>query len=172
MRYGLLMAAAVAAIPFAALAQGQAAPAASAWGFFDAGTSSGAGVQAADGAQLIFKCDKPGKKEVYVVVVSPKEELGAPSITTPISRPVSFSLDGKPPVKDNWRFYQRSAVATGKTADRALPRFIQMVSSASKVEMRLDTGLRSQDVVMTFNTAGAADAIKTVYGKCKDDVPA
>ena len=170
MRYGLLMAPAVAAVPFAALAQGQAP--ASAWGFFDAGTSSGAGVQATDGAQLIFKCDKPGKKEVYVVVVSPKEELGAPSITTPISRPVSFSLDGKPPVKDNWRFYQRSAVATGKTADRALPRFIQWVTSASKVDMRLDTGLRSAEVVMSFNVAGASDAIKTVYQKCKDDVPA
>jgi hypothetical protein len=167
MRFSVIMGAAVlAAVP--AVAEGQD----SVWGFFDAAGGSGAGVQGADGNQLLFKCDKPGKREVYAIIVSASKELGAASITTnPISRPISFRFDGKPPVSDNWRFYPKTAAATGKTADRALPRFVAALSGASKLDLLLDTGLGAP-VPMSFNVTGAGDAIKTVYDKCKDQVPA
>lgn len=167
MRISLMMVAA-ALVAGPALAQDQA----SAWGFFDANGGSGAGVAGDGGNQLMIKCDKPGKKEVYAIIVSGSKELGAASITTnPISRPIAFRFDGKPPVDDNWRFYPKSAAATGKTSDRALPRFIGSLAGASKLDLLLDTGLGAP-VPMSFNVTGAAAAIKTVYDKCKDEMPA
>src|SRR4051812_4310843 len=166
MRFSILMGAvALAAVP--AMAQDQA----SVWGFFDANGGSGAGVAGPGGNQLMIKCDKPGKKEVYAIIVSSTKELGAASITTnPISRPIQFRFDGKPPVSDNWRFYPKSAAATGKTADRALPRFISSVAGAAKMDLILDTGLGAP-VPMSFDVTGAGPAIKTVYDKCKDEMP-
>src|SRR5690554_2044131 len=56
MRY-LVMGVAAAALAAGAQAQQPA------WGYFDADGSSGAGVQAANGAQFMLKCDKPGRGE-------------------------------------------------------------------------------------------------------------
>ena len=72
MRY-LTIAVALLAVPVAA--QDQASP----WQYYEPeGGTMQAGVVNAQGAQLILKCDKPGKGQVYAVVVTP-EKLVPPS---------------------------------------------------------------------------------------------
>jgi hypothetical protein len=67
MRY-MVIALALAAVP--AAAQNQASP----WQYFEpAGGTMQAGVVNAQGAQLIIKCDKPGKGQVFAVVVTPEK---------------------------------------------------------------------------------------------------
>ena len=61
----LLIGAALAACSASVLAQDGS------WAYFEPeGAPLQAGVVAEDGAQLILKCDKPGKRSVYAVVVT------------------------------------------------------------------------------------------------------
>src|SRR5687768_18477738 len=103
MRY-LMIGVALAAVSVAAAGQTQS------WAYFEQeGQPIQAGVVNADGAQLILKCDKPGKKSVYAVVVTP-DTLVPPS-SRPYILPTEVRFDEKAPMEDRWRFYDKSAVA-------------------------------------------------------------
>ena len=160
----------LAALATAAGAQDPLTTPTSAWQFFtNAGGQTGASVRAADGSQLILKCDKPGQREVHAIVLSSTQKLGYPN-TRPVSRPITFQFDGTAPKTENWGFFESHAIAQGKDRnDRSLARFVGRLGDAKQVDMRLQTELG--DVDMTFNVAGAGDAITRVYETCKDRVP-
>ena len=70
----LVVALGLAAISAAALGQEAAAPAAaqaSAWQLFENDDGKkGAIATAADGSQLVLKCDKPGRREVHAIILA------------------------------------------------------------------------------------------------------
>lgn len=171
MRHSLAAVAAV-AVSTGAIAQEQAASQAaqSAWQNFEQGDMKGAVLEAPDGSQLVIKCDKPGRREVYALIFSPEKKLAVPN-SRPISRPIRFTFDGKSPSTENWRFYEQYATALGKTNDRALPRFIIDLRKASTLRMILSTGI-GPDVEMEFDVTGAREAIEHVYEVCRDNAPA
>ena len=158
---------AVAAIAAGAAAQG--AP--SKWGYFEqAGAPLQAGVQNARGAQLILKCDKPGKHQVYAIVVT-GENLVPPTDRSPFQmRPAEFRFDEGANEEDRWRFYEKSAVAIDQTTTKALSHFLTGLSTAQKVRVRLNPE-RARWVEETFDVAGAHDAINRVFTSCGDDNP-
>ena len=146
----------------AAAASAQApAPAqepAATWEFFEEdGGRNGALVKAADGSQLILKCDKPGRREVHAIVLAPSEKLAVPN-DRPISRPIRFQFDGGAPKTESWGFYEHHA------------RFIAGLRGTSDVKMRLDTGI-GPDVDLEFGVAGSEAAIARVYKACNDSEP-
>ena len=158
----------------AAAASAQApAPApepAATWEFFEEdGGRNGALVKAADGSQLILKCDKPGRREVHAIVLAPSEKLAVPN-DRPMSRPIRFQFDGGAPKTESWGYYEHHAIAQGKTSDRALARFIAGLRGTSDVKMRLDTGI-GPDVDLEFGVAGSEAAIARVYKACNDSEP-
>lgn len=163
MRY-LMIGLAVAAFSAAAV-QAQ-----SAWGTFESGTSSGVGLQGSNGAQLLLKCDKPGKGSVYATVATPKDQLVPPSQTFTM-RPVKLRFDGSAPKEDRWRFYQQSAVAIDKSSERSLTRLLTDLANAKKFDVRLEPGNRTPAVDASFDVGGAKDAIAQVYTACKDVSP-
>lgn len=169
MRY-LVMGIILAASSVAAQGQEEAAPQ-SAWGFFEAPDgSNGAGVQAPNGAQLILKCDKPGKRSVYAVVVTP-QALVPPTASAPFQmRPIELRFDTKAPVDERWRFYERSAVAIDQTQTKTLTRFLSGLAGAQAVRVRMNPE-RARWVEESFEVAGAGDAITKIYELCKDDSP-
>lgn len=141
----------------------------SAWGAFNGpGGSAGAGVQAANGAQIILKCDKPGKQEVYLTVFTPTR-LGGPA-ARPIMSTVSARFDSKSPVEDSWRFYEQTVVAIDRKTERSLSRFLTGLADAKTVILRMEPEDRPT-VEETFNVTGARAAIAQVYAACKDENP-
>jgi hypothetical protein len=166
MRYWVF-GAALAAISVGAAAQD------SAWGYFDAGAgpASGAGVQAADGSQLLLKCEKAGKHEVYAVVAA-TSNLAAPLPENRFeSRSVTLRMDTNAPWDDNWRFNDKFAMAVDKGNDRSLTRLIAKLDGAKALQVQLRP-FKLTPVLINFNVAGAHDAIARVYEACKDDNPA
>lgn len=161
MRY-LLIGVAMAAVSAAGQAQ-------SSWGSFEAGASSGVGLQGAGGTQLLLKCDKPGKGEVYATVVTPAN-LVPPSQTFTM-RPVKVRVDGGAPREDRWRFYEHAAVAVDKKTERSLSRLLAEIADAKKLEVRMEPGNRTPAADASFDIGGAKDAIAQVYASCKDDMP-
>src|SRR5688500_17528156 len=159
MRY-LMIGVALAAVSVAAAGQTQS------WAYFEQeGQPLQAGVVNADGAQLILKCDKPGKDEVYAVVVT-REALVPPTANAPFSnRPVEYRFDTKAPVEDRWRFYLNSAVAIDKRPTKALTRFLQEMTGATKLHVRLHPD-HTHSVEATFDVGGAGDAVGRVYDSC------
>src|SRR6188768_1281897 len=86
MRY-LMIAVALVAAPAAAQDQ------ASRWQYFEpSGGMLQAGVVNAKGAQLILKCDKAGKGQVYAVVVTP-DKLVPPSNQPFVTRALELRFD-------------------------------------------------------------------------------
>ena len=169
MRYSLV---AVLAVAVSAIAIAQDQPASpSGWQTFeDDSGRSGALVEADSGSQIVIKCDKPGRREVHAMILSSNDKLAVPN-DRPISRPIRFQFDGKAPATENWRFYETYAMASGKTGDRALARFIVDLRNASKVRTILSTGI-GPDVDLTFDVTGAKEAVTHVYEACKDSAPA
>jgi hypothetical protein len=168
MRHALVALATV-AISASAVAQDQ--PAASQWQLFEEDSGrSGALIKADDGSQIVLKCDTPGRREVHAIIMSADKKLAVPT-TRPISRSIRFQFDSKSPATENWRFYETYATALGKTGDRALARFVVDLRKASSLRLRLSTGI-GPDVDMSFNVAGAQEAIAHVYEKCRDNAPA
>ena len=145
----------------------------SAWGYFDAGAgpASGAGVQASDGAQLLIKCDKPGKHNVFAVVVSPLN-IAAPLPANKFeSGPVTLRMDAAAPWEDNWRFNDKFAMAVDQGNTRSLTRLLEKLQAAKTFDVVLKP-VGKGEVRTSFNVAGAHDAIARVYEACKDDNPA
>lgn len=171
MRYSLVAALAV-AISAVAVAQDQPAGEASASGwqtFEEDGGRSGALVKADNGSQIVIKCDKPGKREVHAMIMSANDKLAIPN-SRPISRPIRFQFDNKSPATENWGFYETYAMASGKTGDRSLARFVVGLRNASKVRAILSTGIGA-DVNISFDVTGAKEAIAHVYEACNDSAP-
>lgn len=168
-----LVAVLAATVSTVAVAQDQPAAQApaSAWQNFEQESgSSGAIVKAADGSQLVVKCDKPGRREVHAMILSGDKRLAVPN-DRPISRPIRFQFDNDSPTTENWRFYEKRAEALGRTGDRALARFIADLRNASTLRLRLDTGI-GPEVEMSFDVAGAREAVTRVYEACRDSAPA
>jgi hypothetical protein len=162
MRY-LTIGVALAAVSVAASGQ------APSWAYFEQeGQPMQAGVVNAQGAQLILKCDKPGKKSVYAVVVTP-ERLVPPS-RDPFVLPTEVRFDENAPLDDRWRYYDQSAVAINMRGQTALDRFMSGLPTASKLRVRMNVE-RGRTVEVNFDVAGAQEAIERVYESCKDDLP-
>lgn len=172
MRY-LAVALSVAAASSMAVAQGQPtmSPGPGQWQYFQSGGMNGARVKGTGGS-LVVKCDKPGKREVYAMLVSDDAKL-AISQQAPPSRPIRYVVDDKTIKTGSWRFYDTYATALGKTADGGaeLDHFIIELRKGSKIEMRANTGM-SADVVFGFDVTGAREAVTHVYQMCKDEPPA
>lgn len=164
MRY-LMFGAALAALSAGAAAQN------SAWGFFGGpGMASGAGVQAADGSQLLIKCDKPGKKQVFAVVVATTNQARPLPSNQYESFPVTLRMDDKAPWDDNWRFNDKFAMAVDQGNTRSLTRLLQQLADAKTVDVRLKP-IEHSIYSTTFNVAGAREAVAKVYADCKDTNP-
>jgi hypothetical protein len=159
-------------IGVAAMAVGAAAQdASSKWGYFEqAGSPLQAGVQNARGAQLILKCDKPGKHQVYAVVVTGESLVPATDRSPFQMRPAEFRFDEGANEDDRWRFYEKSAVAIDQTTIKALTHFLTGLADAQKVRVRLNPD-RGRWVEESFEVAGARDAINRVFTSCGDDNP-
>ena len=166
MRYTMI-AVALAAVPAAAQDQ------ASTWQYFEPdGGPMQAGVVNAQGAQLILKCDKPGKKSVYAVVVTPEGLVPRNSNGAYQMRPAEFRFDENAPVEDRWRFYDHSAVAIDQGSSNSMTRFMGGgLPTASRVRVRFNPE-RGRWVEADFQIAGAQEAIDRVYASCQDEKPA
>ncbi len=163
MRY-VMIAAALAAAPAAAQEQ------TSAWQYFEPdGGPLQAGVVNPQGAQLILKCDKPGKGQVYAVVVTP-EKLVPPSNQPFVTRALEMRFDAGATVDDRWRYYEQSVVAIDQKPTIALTRFLNGLANATKFHIRLNPE-RARYVEAEFDVTGARDAIGRVYASCQDQNP-
>jgi phosphoribosylformylglycinamidine (FGAM) synthase-like amidotransferase family enzyme len=164
MRYWVL-GVAVAALSVGATAQN------SAWGFFGGpGQASGAGVQAADGSQLLIKCDKPGKKQVFAVVVATTNQARPLPSNQFESFPVTLRMDDKAAWDDNWRFNDKFAMAVDQGNTRSLTRLLEQLADAKSVDVRLKP-IEHAVYNTSFNVAGAREAIAKVYSDCGDKDP-
>jgi hypothetical protein len=164
MRY-LMIGAALAAVSGAGLAQE------SGWGYYEPeGGTMQAGVQGSNGTQLILKCDEPGKRKVYAVVVAPTQLAPAKGASQFENRPVTLAFDGGAPVKDTWRFNDKFAAAMDDVNLRTMSRFAEKLGGASKLTVSLEP-FRQSPVHTSFDVAGAADAIARVYESCQDENP-
>src|SRR5690606_15632833 len=163
MRYWMI-AAALVAVPAAAQDQ------ASAWQYYEPeGGTLQAGVVNARGAQLILKCDKPGKGEVFAVVVTPEKQV-PPSNQPFVTRALELRFDAGAPVEDRWRYYENSVVAIDQKPTIALTRFLNGLADAAKVRVRTNPE-RARYVEAEFDVSGARDAITRVYESCRDTNP-
>lgn len=165
MRYSIL---AVALVAAPAAAQDQP----SSWQFAHAGNQDDAPlvafVNGSGGNTLAFKCDKPGKRSVYAVI-STQDRIGKPS-PIPASRTVTYRFDDGSPQTDNWRYFERLAVAFNTTRDAPIVRFVARMGDAKHLEMRLEP-LDGASITMTFEVGGAKDALPKVFESCKDTYP-
>ncbi len=163
MRY-LPIVLAVAAVP--AAAQNQASP----WQYYTpAGGTVQAGVVNPQGAQLIIKCDKPGKGQVFAVVVTPEKQV-PPSNEPFVTRALELRFDAGAAIEDRWRYYENSVVAIDQKPTIALSRFLNGLANASKFRIRTNPE-RARYVEAEFDVAGARDAIARVYESCQDTSP-
>jgi len=163
MRY-LTIAVALAAVP--AAAQNQASP----WQYYEpAGGTLQAGVVNAQGAQLIIKCDKPGKGQVFAVVVTPEQQI--PPTNQPfVTRALELRFDANAPIEDRWRYYENSVVAIDQKPTIALSRFLNELADSAKVLVRTNPE-RARYVEAEFNVTGAREAIGRVFTSCQDQSP-
>ena len=163
MRY-LTIAVALAAVP--AAAQNQASP----WQYYEpAGGTLQAGVVNAQGAQLIIKCDKPGKGQVFAVVVTPEKQI--PPTNQPfVTRALELRFDANAPIEDRWRYYENSVVAIDQKPTIALSRFLNELADSAKVLVRTNPE-RARYVEAEFNVTGAREAIGRVFTSCQDQSP-
>ncbi len=166
MRY-LMFAVALLAVP--AFAQGQTQPA-STWQYYEPeGGTLQAGVVNAHGAQLILKCDKPGKGEVFAVVVTP-EKLVPPTNQPFSTRALEMRFDADAPIEDRWRYYENSVVAIDQKPTIALTRFLNELADSAKFHIRMNPE-RARYVEAEFDVSGAREAIGRVYTSCRDQSP-
>jgi len=163
MRY-MMFAVALAAVP--AAAQEQASP----WQYYEPeGGTVQAGVVNPQGAQLILKCDKPGKGQVFAVIVTPEKQV-PPSNQPFITRALELRFDAGAAIEDRWRYYENSVVAIDQKPTIALTRFLNGLADASKFRIRTNPE-RARYVEAEFDVTGARDAIARVYASCQDQSP-
>lgn len=163
----LVIGSALAALSVGAIAQdGEGS-----WGFYEPGDGTmQAGIAGENGSQLIFKCDKPGKRKVYAVVVSPTQVAAAKGAAGYESRDVTLRFDDRAPTDDQWRFNDKFAMAMDDTNLRTMSRFGQGIADAKKLMVILKPYQKAQ-VQLSFDVAGARQAMERVYAACKDEAP-
>ena len=147
-------------------AQAQVAPAESAWAYFEPeGAPMQAGVQSADGGQLILKCDERGEDKVFAVIASPSR-LRPPS-NQPQVRSLWLRYDGGTRQEVRWRYYDQTVLALNTRRDNNLAQFLNDLVGATNVEIRLDP-TDGAPVELNFPVAGAREAIARVFESCGD----
>ena len=127
-------------------------------------------VQSADGTQLMLKCDRRGKGNVYALFVS-KQAL-APQSNRDVKGKIKFRFDDGASREVEWRFRQNTARAINAPGDRTLTRFLGQLSDADRMEAEIYP-IDSLDLPITaqFDVHDAGDAIAKVYDSCKDKNP-
>ena len=157
-------------IGIAAMAAGASAQdPASKWMYFEPeGQPMQAGVVNAQGAQLLLKCDKPGKKSVYAVMVNSAPLV--PTARDPFLLPTEVRFDENAPQEDRWRVSDNFAMAMDARGQLALARLMDGLPTASKLRLRIYVE-RGRNIEVSFDVAGAAEAIRRVYESCQDDLP-
>lgn len=167
-KHAIAAATALALIGAAAAAQNAAPQSApqSVWAYFEGeGGLMQAGVQNAQGAQLIFKCDEAGDNTVYAVVFSPTR-LRPPG-PRPQVRPLTLRFDDGARDTFTWRHYDQTVVALNTRRDSTLPPFVAELVNAT----RLEVGLQPVDgspFQLNFTVTGAREAIDRVFASCGD----
>lgn len=163
----VVLAAAVAALPAAALAQEEQSD----WAYFEPDDGPiQAGVVNADGFQLILKCDKPGKASVFAVLVSPSNLAAPMSDDKYESSEVSMRMDENAAWTDNWRLNGNFALAVDKGTTRSLTRLLEKLEDADQFEIRLRPRRKSV-IFARFDTTGTRQAMERVYQSCEDTIP-
>ncbi|MGC1269177.1 MAG: hypothetical protein WA842_01115 [Croceibacterium sp.] len=139
------------------------------WQYYEDGSAPlQAFVIAKDGAQLILKCDKPGKGKVLAVFVA-KAPIAAPLANGRFeSREVLVQVDDGGPYDDNLRFNDRFAMAVNQHSERSLTRLLEKIADGQKLDITLRP-FKQAPVQMSFAIGGARAAIAKVYEACKDN---
>lgn len=141
------------------------------WQYYEDGSAPlQAFVIARDGAQLILKCDKPGKGKVLAVFVA-NSPIAAPLANGRFeSREVLVQVDDGGPYDDNLRFNDRFAMAVNQHSERSLTRLLEKIADGQKLDITLRP-FKQAPVQMSFGIGGARAAITKVYEACKDTSP-
>lgn len=127
-----------------------------------------AGVQAADGSQLLLKCDEAGEGTVYAAIYHPKQV--APPGPRPPMRPVHFRFDGSPPEEARWRYYPQTIVGLNSRREKKLVPFLTDLADASHLEVRVEPE-DATDFSIEFQVAGTREAATRVFESCEDTNP-
>lgn len=136
------------------------------WGYFEeANGAMTAGLQTADGRQLMLKCNAPGDRSVFAVIYTPAP-LGAPSTRASV-REITLQFDNGPPTSSRWRYFQFSAEAVNTRRDQELLPFIRQLADSRNLKVRLRP-VDGAPQSLEFDVTGARQAINRVYESCRD----
>jgi hypothetical protein len=164
MNHKFIAVTALAMIGTAASAQ-DAAPQ-SVWAYFEGENGLlQAGVQTAEGQQLILKCEQRGDGTVAAVIYSP-DRLKAPGVR-PQPRPIRMRFDGGSSEIVTWPYFEQTAMALNTRREQQLPPFLVDLADANVLEVMLDP-VDGGPIEINFQVAGARDAIARVYESCAD----
>lgn len=162
MKAYLISGAALASLALVGSAQAQE----SAWAYFEPeGAPMQAGLQSANGGQLILKCDERGEGTVFAVIASPSR-LRPPS-DRPQVRSLWLRYDEGPREEVRWRYYDQTVLALNTRRDSNLAPFLSELVNATNLEIRLDP-TDGAPVELNFAVTGARDAIARVFESCGD----
>lgn len=137
----------------------------SAWGYFEENGILQAGLQSAEGHQLMLKCNEAGDRSVFAVFYTPVA-LGAPS-TRASMRDITLRFDDGSPDTRSWRYYQFTVEALNTRRDQQLPLFLTRLADAQNLKVRL-APVDGSPQNLEFTVAGAREAIGRVYEACGD----
>jgi hypothetical protein len=138
----------------------------SSWAYFEPeGAPMQAGLQSANGGQLILKCDETGEDKVFAVIFSPSR-LRPPS-NQPQVRALWLRYDDGPREEVRWRYYDQTVLALNTRRDSNLGPFLNDLVDATNLEIRLDA-TDGAPVELNFAVAGAREAIARVFESCRD----
>jgi hypothetical protein len=137
----------------------------SVWGYFEENGLLQAGVQNADGRQLILKCNETGDRKVFARVYSPVAI--APPGLRPVARDVVLRFDDRAPETRRWNYEQFTAEAIHTTRIRELPNFVTQLADASTLRVRVDP-VDGTPQNIDFTVTGAREAIRRVLESCQD----
>ncbi|HVU82453.1 MAG TPA: hypothetical protein VHD89_10655 [Rhodanobacteraceae bacterium] len=127
-------------------------------------------VQSADGSQLILKCEKTGKGQVYAIIVSP--QTLAPPFSQDIVRRLDLRFDDGATKEDRWRYRDKTAKALDKPGERTLARFLEQLKDAKDLHVWMyPSDTHDPPFAAEFDVHDAADAVAQVYTSCKDINP-
>lgn len=126
-------------------------------------------VRSSAGDQLILKCDEPGRREVYAIVVS-NDRLALGGSARFENRPTKLNFNGGRTEKETWRYNDHFASAVNERGTNTLTRFLVELADADTVEFEFDPSIDSY-IEVDFTVTGAREAIATVFESCDDKNP-
>jgi len=80
-------------------------------------------------------------------------------------------FDDRAPIDSRWRFMDNSAMAMNARGVLTLDQVMANLPGASKLRLRMYVE-RGREIEVSFDVAGAQEAIDRVYASCQDDKPA